>query len=105
MKQIIIQSCCKLTLKAYILFLKRNFKKRIFKRLSSNYSVFFLPKTEQKLTLLKSPHVNKKAKEQFKLEIHKAVISLDEVSFYLFLKYFSFFILNKPKTIKIKVKF
>lgn len=105
MKQIIITGCCQLTLKSYVLFLQNNFNKKSFKNLHVKYSTVFLPKTVQKITLLKSPHVNKKAKEQFQISIYKVVITLNDVAFDAFLNYFSFFILNKPKTIKIKVKY
>ncbi len=99
MKQIVIKSFCNYTLKAYVFFLES-----VFKRLNINASVFYLPTTERKLTLLKSPHVNKKAKEQFKISTYKVVISFEEINFNVFIKNFSYFILNKPKGLTIKVK-
>jgi len=41
-----------------------------------DYSIFFLQKNKKKYTLNKSPHVNKKAREQFETRIYKAVIFL-----------------------------
>jgi small subunit ribosomal protein S10 len=99
MKKLIIKSCCKYTLKSYISFLDVTLK-----HLNSDFSIFFLPTTERKLTLLKSPHVNKKAKEQFKISTHKVVISINNFDTSKFTKHISFFILNKPKAVSIKIK-
>lgn len=99
MKQIIIKSSCNYTLKTYTIFLSL-----IFKQLNLTYSIFFLPTTDRKITLLKSPHVNKKAKEQFKISTYKVVISIDPKSTSVFINNFSSFILNKPKAISIKIK-
>jgi ribosomal protein S10 len=99
MTQIIIKSSCSYTLNAYTVFLKS-----IFNQLNVTYSFFFLPAVDRKLTILKSPHVNKKAKEQFKLTTYKVIISFNSINATLFMKNFSFFILNKPKAISIKIK-
>lgn len=96
MKQIIIKSCCKYTLKTYITFLEL-----LFNKIGQKSSTFYLPATQRKITILKSPHVNKKAKEQFQVTTYKAVISLDTT---FSLHKFSTFLLNKPKTISIKIK-
>lgn len=96
MKQLIIKSSCNYTLKAYTAFLKMLFKKQ-----NLSYSIFYLPLTERKITLLKSPHVNKKAKEQFKIATYKAVVSLNSP---VFSTQFSSLILNKPKAILLKLK-
>lgn len=99
MKQIIIKSSCNYTLKTYIAFINL-----LFKQLNIKYTTFFLPVTERKITLLKSPHVNKKAKEQFKVSTYKAVLSLNTTDALLCINNFSSFILNKPKSISIKIK-
>ncbi len=39
-------------------------------------SVIALPNTIQKYTVLKSPHVNKKAREQFQLCTHKRLLDI-----------------------------
>jgi len=72
MKQIIIKSSCNYTLKTYVSYLEL-----MFRKLNIEASVFFLPSSERKITLLKSPHVYKKAKEQFKISTYKVVISLN----------------------------
>lgn len=99
MKQLIIKSCCKYTLKTYTTFLEL-----LFNKMGQKSSTFYLPANHRKITILKSPHVNKKAKEQFQIITYKAVISLDEKESNLSLHQFSTFLLNKPKTISIKIK-
>jgi ribosomal protein S10 len=98
MKTIKIKSSCNYTLKAYTFYLES-----IFKTLSIDYSIFYLPKEDQKLTLLKSPHVYKKAKEQFKISMYKVTISLESKNSQNLNKLVPFLI-NKPKAIFIKVK-
>ncbi len=98
MKTIKIKSSCNYTLKAYTFYLES-----IFKTLSIDYSIFYLPKEDQKLTLLKSPHVYKKAKEQFKISMYKVTISLESKNSQNLNKLVPFLI-NKPKAIFIKIK-
>jgi hypothetical protein len=63
-----------------------------------DYSIFFLQKNKKKYTLNKSPHVNKKAREQFETRIYKAVIFL-KIKNVIFLKkrelFFIFYFLKK----------
>ena len=40
-----------------------------------NMTIFWLPKKKSKITLLKSPHVNKRAKEHFEMNNYKAKIT------------------------------
>jgi ribosomal protein S10 len=96
MRKIVIKSSCNYTLKAYCFYLGSTFK-----NLNLNYSFFFLPKEEKKITLLKSPHVYKKAKEQFKLSLFKVIISIEEDKN---LNKLVPFLINKPKAISIKIK-
>ncbi len=98
MKKIRIKSSCNYTLKAYSLYLES-----ILKSLSLKYSIFYLPKEEQKLTLLKSPHVYKKAKEQFKIETYKVIISIKDLENNNNLNKLVPFLINKPKAIFIKI--
>jgi ribosomal protein S10 len=98
MKQIIIKSSCNYTLKAYVSYLEL-----MFRKLNIETSVFFLPSSERKITLLKSPHVYKKAKEQFKISTHKVVISIDITKSFDLSK-LAFFLINKPKAIFVKIK-
>ncbi len=98
MKQIIIKSSCNYTLKAYVSYLDL-----LFKRLNLNVSVFYLPSSERKLTLLKSPHVYKKAKEQFKVATYKVVISVDLTN-KVSVNQIGYLLINKPKAVFIKIK-
>ncbi len=98
MKQIIIKSSCNYTLKAYVSYLDL-----LLKGLNINTSVFYLPSSERKITLLKSPHVYKKAKEQFKVATYKIVISVD-ITNNLSVNQIGYFLINKPKAVFIKIK-
>ncbi len=98
MKQIIIKSSCNYTLKAYVSYLEL-----LFKKLNLTVSVFYLPSSERKLTLLKSPHVYKKAKEQFKIATYKVVLSVDLTN-KVPVNQISYLLINKPKAVFIKIK-
>lgn len=41
------------------------------------YDIIIFPKTEKKITLLKSPHIYKKAKVSYKIVFHKKTIRVD----------------------------
>ncbi len=100
MKSIQVKSFCKNTLNAYVSFLEN-----ILKKLNVSYKIVFLPTKEKKITLLTSPHVYKKAKEQFKFSSFKTVIFIEEKStLNLFSTDLRYFIINKPKSIFIKVR-
>lgn len=96
--QIILRSSSKHSLSLYTTFLKN-----IFYRLDLNkFTIFGLPTRKTRSTLLKSSHVNKTAKEQFELKQYKILITFEAtVIFYSFIKYL---LLNKPKSINIKIK-
>jgi ribosomal protein S10 len=82
------------------LFLYSIFLRKILKKFNLEYSFIFLPKIKNKLTVLKSPHVNKKAREQFEFVKHSFVLSVNFSnlnSFYLFL------IKNKPKIVDLAI--
>lgn len=100
--------------------MKKNFLKITMKSLDSNINNylkfilktiiklkipskhFSLPNKTKKITLLKSPHVNKKAREQFETCIFKKVIIINiEKKIENILK---FLILNKPKFVKINMR-
>ena len=79
-----------------------NFISKILKKLNIKHSVIYLPRKIKRLTLLKSPHVNKKAREQFEIRIYKILIKLSIESQGLsFLKHL---ILNKPKYLKLSLR-
>ena len=79
-----------------------NFLKKIFQKLNIISSVVYLPTKKRKITLIKSPHVNKTAREQFELNIYK--ISINITSLYYDPKFIRFLLLNKSKSIKITIK-
>lgn len=77
------------------------FKNLVAKTLEStniSYTTFDLPAIKKRVTLLKSPHVNKTAREQFQLTSHRSLITL---KIPLNLEIIKFLIVNKPKTVKI----
>lgn len=93
-----------LTLRSYskeILSLYINYLKIIFLKLDINSSIFNFPKKRKVITLLKSPHVNKKAKEQFEIKYFKTSISFKKG---LSLKVVKNILVNKPKCISLKIK-
>ena len=55
-----------------------NLKTQVCTKLKKFWSiqVTYLPTKKTKYTLLKSPHVNKKAKEQFESNVHKRLITI-----------------------------
>ena len=80
------------------LFIYTLFLKKLFIKLDINFCLIMLPKKRKLLTLLKSPHVYKKAREQFQL-----ITFVSCFFFYSNLNpnFIKFFILNKPKTVKL----
>jgi small subunit ribosomal protein S10 len=77
-----------------------NFLKTILVKLNVRYQIINLPIKTKKITLLKSPHVNKKAREQFEVNRTKTIIKIETNRKELV----KFLILNKPKFIKITIK-
>lgn len=96
-KNKIVASCfCLQTLTAYSNYLMDNSSKFGIK-----VSRVGLPKIEKKITVLKSPHVFKKSKEQFKFVIYKTLFILrgDQNNIQSFLKSTKY----RPKTLKMLV--
>ena len=85
-----------MSIQLYNEYLKRNLTKA-----NIEYSFTGLPTTFKRISLLKSPHVHKKAFEQFELRKYKSLFTLklgpDQ-------NYFYSFIINKPKTINVKLQ-
>jgi small subunit ribosomal protein S10 len=80
------------------------FKKFIINQISRtniNYKSFQLPTRKKRVTLLKSPHVNKSAREQFEIKYYKCFF---QFSFNLDSSFIKFLFLNKPKTVRIQLK-
>jgi small subunit ribosomal protein S10 len=75
---------------------------RLFEKLNIEHNIIYLPKKSTKFTLLKSPHVDKKAREQFELIKLKTIIDIKFSNYRK--KIIEFLLLNKPKFIKISLK-
>ena len=93
-----------LILKSYSkesLLLYTNFLQVVASKLKISLSIFSFPKKRKIITLLKSPHVNKKAKEQFEIKSFKTLISFNGG---LSLKTVKTILANKPKLISLKIK-
>jgi small subunit ribosomal protein S10 len=78
-----------------------NFIGKILKNLNVRYSSVNMPTKVKKLTLLKAPHVYKAAREQFIVKSYKTLIVLKSKVDSNKLR---LLILNKPKTVKIRIK-
>jgi len=67
-------------------------------------SSIMMPNKNKKISLLKSPHVNKRAQSQFEMERYKLVISINTYFYKEKLKIiFQKILLNKPKLVVVKV--
>lgn len=95
--QLKVFSYNKISLRLYEIFLKK-----LLIKLNIPFSIFNFPKKKKKITLLSSPHVFKKAREQFQQVSHSFLISFCKIKF-LFL--FNIVTINLPKTIKFKITF
>jgi len=86
--------------KAITLYLR--FLSILFKKLKINYSFISLPTTSKGVALLKSPHVNKKAKEHFEIKTYQALIIIKTYPKVETLKYLFF---NKPLSVSLDLNF
>jgi ribosomal protein S10 len=82
------------------LILYNSFLLNIFNKLNIKYSIINLPKKKKIITLLKSPHVYKKARKQFEFNTYKKIIN---IKINLKFNTLKFLILNKPQNIKISI--
>lgn len=96
MIQLHIKSLNKESLTCYQRFLKKTLK-----GMNLEHIIFNLPKKKKRITLLKSPHVYKSAREQFEFQSYKCTLFLKKRITKDKLK---FLILNTPKTLKITIK-
>lgn len=83
-----------------VLVIYSTFLKNIFNKLNLDFKIIFLPTLKKKFTLLRSPHVHKKSREQFEFTRYKQIIYISNSNIN-FLKYL---IINKPSDIKLNVK-
>lgn len=77
------------------------FLKKVFDKTNTFYSFINLPIKKKRITLLKSPHVNKAAREQFELRSYKSVFLIKSNLPYEFTK---LLFKNKPQVINVSVK-
>jgi small subunit ribosomal protein S10 len=91
-----IKSLDKKSLNLYKIFISQ-----VLEQIGIKYKIFNLPTIKKRVTLLKSPHVNKSAREQFETKYYKTLISFDlapELS-----KQLNLLVLNKPKTVSVHI--
>lgn len=79
------------------LYLFKSLVVKTLNRANISHTVFSLPIIKKRVTLLKSPHVNKTAKEQFQFTNHRVLLTL---TIPLALEIVKFLVANKPKTVK-----
>jgi ribosomal protein S10 len=77
----------------------RFFLSNILRQNHINFVCFTIPTVKNRIILLKSPHVYKKAKEHFESETFSFVLYLS-----LSIKNLKYLSLNKPKAIRLIVK-
>jgi small subunit ribosomal protein S10 len=92
-----LKSLDRVSLAMYCVFLK----KAIF-ALKGNPKILGLPVKTRRITLLKSPHVNKKAREQFQIKLYKKNFLIKNFNFNKIIKYL---VINKPNNILLSFKF
>lgn len=94
--QIKIKSLHKDSLNLY-----KNFLSKTLQSIRINFSICNLPKKKNRITLLKSPHVNKSAREQFEIKYYSTVIQLNgDINH----KILEILLVNKPKSVSISLK-
>jgi|LauGreSuBDMM15SN_2_FD.fasta_scaffold150043_2 small subunit ribosomal protein S10 len=79
----------------------QKFVKNILDKMNIKYSIFNLPVKQKRLTILKSPHVNKSAREQFEVKFYSFILQINK-NFNLYTLKMLF--LNKPKSITASLK-
>jgi len=95
--QLKIHSVNKKALTVYLLSLQT-----FLKKLNVSYTFFHLPIRKKRITLLKSPHVNKSAREQFEIKNYKSIITFSNLP--KSTQVLKLLTLNKPKIIVLSLK-
>jgi ribosomal protein S10 len=80
------------------LIIYKNFLEDVLFKLVIKYKVSNIPTTKKRITLLKSPHVNKKSREQFQRTRYKVFFKIKSS---LDIRAIKYIISNKPKTVKV----
>lgn len=79
-----------------------NFLKNIYIKLNIKFNIVMLPIKTKRITLLRSPHVFKKSREQFQITSYTSLICIKNFNFSTQL--LKFLYLNKPNLIKITIR-
>jgi len=85
-----------------ILSLYLKFLKKVLINLGVDFTLVELPVKRKRKTLLKAPHVNKTAREQFEIKYSKVCLSIYSKISTLVLKWV---LVNKPAILDIKIKY
>jgi ribosomal protein S10 len=80
------------------LIIYKKFLEDVLFKLLIRYKVSNIPTTKKRITLLKSPHVNKKSREQFQHTRYKVFFKIKNS---LDIRAIKYIISNKPKTVKV----
>ena len=97
---ITLKSFNKSALNIYEVFIQKTFKK-----LDMDHSIFHLPMTKKRITLNKSPHVNKTAREQFEIKWHKTLIQIkDKENKGVNFPSLKLILMNRPHGVKSTIK-
>jgi ribosomal protein S10 len=87
------------------IFFFLHFIKKLFNKKKIAYNFLFIPVKKKKMTLLKSPHVNKKAREQIEYKAYNCIIIFNNILTIKLREFLLIILLNKPKTIKITIQY
>lgn len=82
-----------------------NYLKSVCTKFNIRFKFSAQPMQIKRITLLKSPHVNKKAKESFELRTYKMSLAFSLKKRYKNLMILNSILKNKPKFIKLKIDF
>jgi len=75
--------------------------RKLLSKLGVEYTQFYLPINKKRVTFLKSPFVNKRAREQFEIKFYKIII---QIKSNINLSILGILLINKPSTIQVKIK-
>ncbi len=92
-----LKSNFKKTLELYTFYLEKNLKST-----AVDFKIVRLPKKIKRLTILKSPHVNKKARDQYEIRTYSLTIIISK-NFQDLSGLLKFLLSNKPSLINAKL--
>lgn len=94
-----LKSNFKKTLELYTYYLEKNLKST-----NIDFKIIRLPKRIKRITILKSPHVNKKARDQYEIRTYSLIIVLSQKnSNNKFTNLIKLLLNNKPALINAKI--